>query len=684
MRGSPAGCRRWARGGAALLLTTGLARAAILEEPLTFQSRQGVLDILVVAKAAPVDSLSPFRPLGWVYDICLNPHNGANDCPPKLSSANLYGGTRLQLWQGDTLKIHLVNKLPPITDADHAKEPGEAFLALNPTNLHTHGMLVSPHYPSPANPTWGDNVFVLTFNSANGNPAISPHLHATVEFDATDYEIKIPKHHPSGLFWFHPHAHGIALNQVSAGMAGIITVGSLRDYVCASSDCRAFFKHLDVRHIILKDSQILANGTLFDQEDPDFCEPPGGAAPSAPPGQGSCPGVETDDGNNYTGGRWFFTLNGQQFPEIPIKTAAGEIWRITNASGSVTYDLSLWDEAQRRDMMFQVLSIDGTAISPAPGSSAQSISEITAHKIRRPVDCPGVTAKRGARIQPLCTTRLHMMPNTRAEIWVAYRDAKGLLTAPPSGAKAIFRTNGFMTGPDADNWPAVDLAAILFQNPGQGPHAPAALSVEEAATPLTTSNAVAPDLASANTAFSGNPSCKPLPKGHKRRIFLNAPADQPDGFGLGYEEVDENNVPVPGTFVDVKPFDPMRPTVCLPLGPGNSPVTERWELVNLAAEDHNFHMHQVRFRVLSSAEIDGTSVPSEVGGNGVVLDSVPLLHAEGQGCASVDDWRKGLCTAHPAVLEIPFTIAGDFVYHCHILEHEDGGMMAVIRVRPAI
>jgi len=25
---------------------------------------------------------------------------------------------------------------------------------------------------------------------------------------------------------------------------------------------------------------------------------------------------------------------------------------------------------------------------------------------------------------------------------------------------------------------------------------------------------------------------------------------------------------------------------------------------------------------------------------------------------------------------------GDFVYHCHILEHEDGGMMATIRVLP--
>jgi FtsP/CotA-like multicopper oxidase with cupredoxin domain len=25
---------------------------------------------------------------------------------------------------------------------------------------------------------------------------------------------------------------------------------------------------------------------------------------------------------------------------------------------------------------------------------------------------------------------------------------------------------------------------------------------------------------------------------------------------------------------------------------------------------------------------------------------------------------------------------GDFVYHCHILDHEDGGMMAIIRVLP--
>jgi FtsP/CotA-like multicopper oxidase with cupredoxin domain len=63
------------------------------------------------------------------------------------------------------------------------------------------------------------------------------------------------------------------------------------------------------------------------------------------------------------------------------------------------------------------------------------------------------------------------------------------------------------------------------------------------------------------------------------------------------------------------------------------------------------------------------------------MDSVPLTHADGV-CASVDDWRKGACTDHPVTVDIPFAIAGDFVYHCHILEHEDGGMMARIRVRP--
>lgn len=43
-------------------------------------------------------------------------------------------------------------------------------------------------------------------------------------------------------------------------------------------------------------------------------------------------------------------------------------------------------------------------------------------------------------------------------------------------------------------------------------------------------------------------------------------------------------------------------------------------------------------------------------------------------------WSNGTCKAAPVVIQIPFTEIGDFVYHCHILEHEDDGMMAHIRV----
>ena len=130
----------------------------------------------------------------------------------------------------------------------------------------------------------------------------------------------------------------------------------------------------------------------------------------------------------------------------------------------------------------------------------------------------------------------------------------------------------------------------------------------------------------------------------------------------------------------------MRPTVCVPLGPGNSATTERWQLVNVATEDHNFHIHQVKFRVLTNDEIAGTVIPGEVGGKGVLMDNVPLAAAKGS-CGNdpttdvsspIANWRAGFCKPNPITVEIPFTIAGDFVYHCHIMEHEDGGMMAEI------
>ena len=286
--------------------------------------------------------------------------------------------------------MHLVNQLPLALDSKHAEEAGHEFLTLNPTNLHTHGMLVSPHGPKPNNPTYGDNVFVLTFNSANGKPTMSPHMHSDVRYDFTDYEITVPNNHPSGLFWFHPHAHGLALNQISSGLSGIITVGDLKDYVCKDRACEQFVSNVATRHLILKDMQVLPDGEVQDQEDPDFC--PQEPKRNEPSRNGSCQQQDVDSGSRPTArmrkGNWFFTLNGQVYPGISIKANGGEISRLTNASGSVTYDLSLWNPASRRNMMFQVISVDGVSVKPTPGMSKSQIKQITGGKIE-PESCPG-------------------------------------------------------------------------------------------------------------------------------------------------------------------------------------------------------------------------------------------------------------------------------------------------------
>ena len=63
--------------------------------------------------------------------------------PVPSGSAHPLGGVRLQLNPGDTLKIRLVNKLPPNPDAKHIAD--NPMLIGNPTNLHTHGLIVEPH-----------------------------------------------------------------------------------------------------------------------------------------------------------------------------------------------------------------------------------------------------------------------------------------------------------------------------------------------------------------------------------------------------------------------------------------------------------------------------------------------------------------------------------------------------------
>jgi len=137
---------------------------------------------------------------------------------------------------------------------------------------------------------------------------------------------------------------------------------------------------------------------------------------------------------------------------------------------------------------------------------------------------------------------------------------------------------------------------------------------------------------------------------------------------------DENvNVIPPQFFMGVQGlpehlFDPNAPPDIV----ATQGTVEEWTVENRTIENHAFHIHQIHFLVESqnNFEINGSEPVSA--DNGQYLDTI-----------QVPFWDQ----KHPfpsVTLRIDFrgNDIGDFVFHCHILSHEDLGMMNIVRVRP--
>ena len=152
--------------GSSLLAATHAFAAAPqpLQDPPVLASQKGSLSVLMVAARRPSVTVGPVTTDLWTYEVCRLSAPGANACPAGAGQAGL-GGVRLALQPGDTLRVRLVNKLPALaaTDADHIAD--HPTLAGNPTNLHTHGLIVEPHRAVGPSDTYGDYVFLAACRS---------------------------------------------------------------------------------------------------------------------------------------------------------------------------------------------------------------------------------------------------------------------------------------------------------------------------------------------------------------------------------------------------------------------------------------------------------------------------------------------------------------------------------------
>jgi L-ascorbate oxidase len=322
-----------------------------------------------------------------------------------------------------------------------------------------------------------------------------------------------------------------------------------------------------------------------------------------------------DGGNNYTGGKWCMTVNGHQCPTIPVTEPDGEIWRVGTGAGSLSWDLQLVNDQTQQPMTVQLVAIDGVAVHLPQDTTTGAMVQLAGGRFNV-VPCPN--AQVIGSVVPVCVNEIVMMPSSRTEFWVTYRNGNGAVVPPPPGASVTWKMVGVTMG-SGDSWPAVDLAKVRFNQTGPRQLTANQLVVagptdaKAVYTPPTGILAAAPVPGASTPTPSG---CKPLAAGHHRRIFFGfSDVTVNNTFALGYEEVDQNGNVVPGSQLPapdtLAQFDPSVVTVCLPLGPGQSPVTEQWELIQLSTENHNFHLHQTRFTMV------GTN-------GGVAQDNFPL------------------------------------------------------------
>jgi FtsP/CotA-like multicopper oxidase with cupredoxin domain len=257
-----------------------------------------------------------------------------------------------------------------------------------------------------------------------------------------------------------------------------------------------------------------------------------------------------------------------------------------------------------------------------------------------------VIARDGAPLADDAGVPLPVTPTVQSQFVPPAGRIEMLVSAPAAGGKAYLVTHAVDTGCAGDRVPERRLAVLEAATPATA-GAVAAAAAAESAPPARPS------------VFSGLLAQK---TGRQRVIAL---AEYPR--------------PGQDDQVDFYIFERKPGAVLKPYGMGDGPAitvnagtTEEWVIENWTNELHAFHIHQLHFRVL---EVDGK--PSA---DAPLLDVVNVPYATATGYHSKEGpVRPGRVRIK---LTFPAALAGDIPFHCHLVDHEDNGMMAVLRVLP--
>ncbi|WP_425101872.1 multicopper oxidase family protein [Tropicibacter sp. S64] len=539
----------------------------------------------------------------------------------------------VELAPGNTFRLTIVNELPR-NDPSCAELTDNVNVphCFNSTNMHTHGLWISP-----------------TGNSDNVLLKIVPGTTFT-------YEYNIPTDHPAGTFWYHPHLHGSTALQVSSGMAGAMIIKGNRfpdptkngdiDTLLVREDGSAFRE----RVVLLQQIQYACRDS-----NNKIKKTPAGAWVCDPSDVGTIEGYDQFGPTDWTKSGRFTTINGLVVPTFRDAVAGEpERWRVIHAGvrdsvnlrfhkvqlpeGTDLPRLSTRDEAGQADFVDDVCAPDPI------DQYAMATDGLTRAAIR---------TQSAARLHPGYREDLLMVFPEPGNYCVIDGDAPGneTVSAVPKSRKLL----GFVEvadGPAAGG----DTRATLTD---------ALVNAAQAYMPTDVASEIVADLRDGLklTRFVPHPSLMDTRTDTIRRVgFFIDTAASPTSFEIG--SFDDS-----GTLIDPKPFDPDVVNHLLPLG-----ATEEWQIRSFLA-GHPFHIHVNPFQIIEILDPDGNDVSTDDPGNtsiyaglkGTWKDTIFATMTAGT------PYRIKVRTRYQRYI-------GKYVLHCHILDHEDQGMMQIVEI----